>query len=72
MRPAASRIDYPPVSVHRELPIPPEPDLEPHLEPHLDLSSKLRAEIDRLGDEFLAGFYEFEVARNPRMESLSI
>lgn len=30
------------------------------------LSSKLRAEIDRLGDEFLAGFYELELARRPR------
>lgn len=32
----------------------------------LPISRKLRAEIDRLGDEFLVAFYEVEVARHPR------
>lgn len=44
----------------------------PQLETHLDISSKLRAELDRLGDEFLVAFYQVEVARHPRnLEALA-
>lgn len=45
------RIDYPPGAVQSET---------------LPISRNLRAEIDRLGDEFLAAFYEVEVTRHPR------